>query len=715
MNEQTLTTLQPVILGNDDYEETSLKQMYSPECEETCVKHVYSPDDSQIQCGQRVTSLLNVNISSRNLINVTPENVSNLYEDITSSSNNMLSLSQSVKNLIQSYRQVPKDLFLSHLLSDYHSDEIELKHLRALVFSELKDLEEFPYSLGAELKRRKNSKMGESTAMKLCSDIYILTSIFDGAPFEDMKGLSSVSKVNTDHTQNDTVCIDSPAVLATGIDCCKHDSDLALFRSILTTVQADIFSLKQENTTLRDEYKHDLKSIRADVVLLKTDITEVIDKLQSAASECQQAVERITDERCNGVARVKSDIKLFRSDLCSLNETVDLNYRETNDKLSNIHKLEKRITKLENKLEKNKEITSPYNRAPNESFSCANDLTSCKSAFADYNTDNTATCDFQAEMIQSEDATSFEKSKRQDYPAPNGKLVQCPETKKFYRLNAVDNQQPQPVKISDKVLDRTLSNQMSGVQCNPEKQDDSMICTGKLFPNNYDDRDHSDYLPVSDIPLKNRYDALGTVNDTHTSTYSDVVKRPVQSTTSDSNNGFSTTIPVRISDRRKQNVTTNKQVPALNSRDVRPKHRFLQSFVNSADNEQNESDGDFIQHVRSKSLRCYVGGFKSSITENLLCNYVQCRGVFVSWLNIRRYPDQNRAVIQINVDGERGASLFEEGFWPEGVQCRPWYPRNAYRRKLQTQSYQAADRETYDNVYVVNDDTSIHSFVRNID
>ena len=166
-----------------------------------------------------------------------------------------------------------------------------------------------------------------------------------------------------------------------------------------------------------------------------------------------------------------------------------------------------------------------------------------------------------------------------------------------------------------------------------------MFFTGKLFPNNYDDRDHSDYLPVSDIPLTHRYDAIGTVNDIHTSTYSDVVKRPVQSTTSDSNNGFSATIRVRISDRFKQNVTTNKQVPALNSRDVRPKHRFLQSFVNSADNELEESDGDFIQYARSKSMRCYVGGIKSSITENSLCNYVQRRGVFVSWLNIRRYPD----------------------------------------------------------------------------
>ena len=232
---------------------------------------------------------------------------------------------------------------------------------------------------------------------------------------------------------------------------------------------------------------------------------------------------------------------------------------------------------------------------------------------------------------------------------------------------------------------------------------------------NYDDRDHSEHVPLSDISLKNRYDALVTDNETHTSTYSDVVKRPVQSTISDSNIGFSTNIPVRISDRRKQKVTTNEQVPALNSRDVRSKHRFLQSFVNSADDEQEESDGYFIQHVRSKSWRCYVGGFKSSITENLLCNYVQRRGVFVSWLNRRRYPNQNWVVVQINVDGERGSRLFEEGFWPEGVQCRPWYTRNAYMRKLQTRSYQTDDTETYDNIYVVNDDTSIHSFVCNID
>ena len=51
-----------------------------------------------------------------------------------------------------------------------------------------------------------------------------------------------------------------------------------------------MFILKQENTTLSDEYKHDPKSKRVDVVLLKTDIAKVIYNLQAAALECQQAV-----------------------------------------------------------------------------------------------------------------------------------------------------------------------------------------------------------------------------------------------------------------------------------------------------------------------------------------------------------------------------------------------------------------------------------------
>ena len=51
-----------------------------------------------------------------------------------------------------------------------------------------------------------------------------------------------------------------------------------------------------------------------------------------------------------------------------------------------------------------------------------------------------------------------------------------------------------------------------------------------------------------------------------------------------------------------------------------------QAFVGSAGNEQDYEDDDFTQHIRRKSSRFYIGGFKPSITEMKLCSYVQRRG-----------------------------------------------------------------------------------------
>ena len=64
------------------------------------------------------------------------------------------------------------------------------------------------------------------------------------------------------------------------------------------------------------------------------------------------------------------------------------------------------------------------------------------------------------------------------------------------------------------------------MQCNAEKQDNPICYSRKLFPKNYNDRDHSDYLPLSNIPVNTRYDAIDII-----STNSAVVKRPVKSST----------------------------------------------------------------------------------------------------------------------------------------------------------------------------------------
>ena len=94
-----------------------------------------------------------------------------------------------------------------------------------------------------------------------------------------------------------------------------------------------------------------------------------------------------------------------------------------------------------------------------------------------------------------------------------------------------------------------------------------------------------------------------------------------------------------------------------------------------------DTDDDFIQYIRRRPARYYVGGFKSTINEQKLSNYLLRRNINVSRINIRRYEDQDRAVIQLSIDPEYGSFLQQRGFWPPGVYCRQWYNRNEYRQK----------------------------------
>ena len=175
-------------------------------------------------------------------------------------------------------------------------------------------------------------------------------------------------------------------------------------------------------------------------------------------------------------------------------------------------------------------------------------------------------------------------------------------------------------------------------------------------------------------------------------------------------------IPVHITERRKRHGKRTGQAPSLSSREARSKQGSSQSFVDSSGYEQDYVEDDFTKHIRRKSSRFYIGGFKPSITEMLLCSYVQSRGVHVSWINIRRYHDQDRAVIQLNVDADKGSRLLEDGFWPEEVVCRPWYPRSLFRQRTQRRP-NWADTGTYDYAhgYNIDDSNSLRNFTRNID
>lgn len=224
MSEHNLCLLKPVVLANDedidkhedyhnDDEQTFFKQVYSLQEDDfenieinqsEIQANITDSQESHMECAPRPRPS-EISISSRQLVRVSSENVYSVYHDIVQSS---LTTDKSV-NL---YTDLAKELFLSQILSDYHSDEIELYSLRNKLFNELNNLEEFPFAPKSELKKRKHTRAGEGVAMKLCTDIHTLTTVVEGAPFEDLKDLLSISKLAL---HNQSMCGDSSLNIGT--------------------------------------------------------------------------------------------------------------------------------------------------------------------------------------------------------------------------------------------------------------------------------------------------------------------------------------------------------------------------------------------------------------------------------------------------------------------------------------------------------------------
>lgn len=334
--EKSYTRLEPAVLADDNHEQTLVKQIYTPDT-------WYSSDISSIDCAQRVTSYLNLDFSPKTMTDLTPQNVDSTIKGMDNVSKCQLPVPENVETIIQLHRDLPKDMFVNRILSNYHSDEVQLKDLRHLLFSAVKALEEYPFAYGSELKRRKKPRLGESIALKLASDISILTSVLDGAPFEDMKELMSSSKPISDNLlQNDSINI---SVRETKDNSCRSDAEIELFRGLLSDFQADLISLKQDNDFVRNELSGEVKSLKNDLKSFKAEMRTVINELQTTVTHCQQTVENINDEQSNGVATVKSDIKQVREELQTVYEYIDEQDAKLCEKVLGAHTPKMQISK----------------------------------------------------------------------------------------------------------------------------------------------------------------------------------------------------------------------------------------------------------------------------------------------------------------------------------------------------------------------------------
>ena len=77
------------------------------------------------------------------------------------------------------------------------------------------------------------------------------------------------------------------------------------------------------------------------------------------------------------------------------------------------------------------------------------------------------------------------------------------------------------------------------------------------------------------------------------------------------------------------------------------------SFAETADALESViyDDDDFLQYIKKKPNRFYLGGFKPGVTSDLIRNFVSKRSPSVTWVRIwhsRRNP--NSVVIMLNIE-----------------------------------------------------------------
>ena len=132
-------------------------------------------------------------------------------------------------------------MFISRILKAVSSSEPGLESHRAMLFEVIKECDDFPYGLQAELKRRVHTRNGDTVATKLAQDIFCLMSVLEGSDCSDLKDLI-VGGRKGHRTQSQSQSGADNMTLAS----CDCAAEIKSLENSLSNVKADVLGLKQQ-------------------------------------------------------------------------------------------------------------------------------------------------------------------------------------------------------------------------------------------------------------------------------------------------------------------------------------------------------------------------------------------------------------------------------------------------------------------------------------
>lgn len=91
------------------------------------------------------------------------------------------------RNLQPLYRGFPKEMFVNRSLLNEASCEVKLGEIQSKSFKQIKESDDFSYSLQSMLELKVFTRTGDAVAVKLALDMHRLMSLLEGADYSDLR------------------------------------------------------------------------------------------------------------------------------------------------------------------------------------------------------------------------------------------------------------------------------------------------------------------------------------------------------------------------------------------------------------------------------------------------------------------------------------------------------------------------------------------------
>ena len=553
------------------------------------------------------------------------------------------------------FRGLPKEMFINRIIQCASSSEPDLENHRSMLFELVKECDEFPFGLQAELKRRVRTRNGDSVVSKLAHDVYILMSVLEGGEFSELKDIIAKGKSNRTQSQAQTP-LRASYMASTSCGC---STEVAALLSNINNVKADVLSMKQSYAAVETTRSSEIQALKSTVLGLKADLSKLSTTVSKAVTDIALAAQRIDSDKSNGVAKLRTDIRLLKDSVRDIQDSLDsVNSLSTSSNTSVFGKSKK--TAKKNKVSLNPVPSSTVNISEQSLNSVP------------VNEQSVGLAEHVPTYVAQEVDSAINEN-----PNNGGQLNISRE-----HLTA------EPERTS------VRHNMTSGV-------DAGHVACGTEGPF--------------------QYCSVGAVSEGSSTSVGPNVARPIpwvnahgvdrpsllqNSGAHSVENSTSNEIPCSpretqsfsyreslehngLFGRGNANFEQASNIPVLTARRA-PNEPDAFVLVNEPSNKDDDDDADFIQYVKRKPRRYYLGGFYPEVTEDVIEHYVSKRGPTVSFVRIWHSKRNKRdVVIRLNIEDNGSADLVETPtFWPRGVRCRPWLDRNErYHNHNKTHRY----------------------------